>query len=362
MSVLRNTGATTLSDLASHPRWVGWRTERRNDDTTKVPYAPHLNGRKAEADNAATWATRAEAEKWASTNVNGEGGGIGFELGDLGNGIALGGFDLDTCRDPATGEIAPWALDVIRMFGPSYCEVSPSGAGVKGMFLYASTELPSLLQIMGTRGGRKWARGKGKRVPAIELYLTGRFFAITDLRLLDSPAELRHVPAETISQLIRETGPAFAGKRADHSKNRSGNIKRANAGGLWDRIAAAAIYDTALQRLLNGDFSSLNDQTRSALDFALGAALKRNGFTFCEMRRAIIEWQHGAGREKQQDERYFTRIWERSATRAWDWVADPETQANPDLSVLRLHRRPPPTLPIEVFGERWAAWLINTAH
>lgn len=33
----------------------------------------------------------------------------------------------------------------------------------------------------------------------------------------------------------------------------------------------------------------------------------------------------------------------------------------PDLSVLRLHRRPPPGLPLEVFGAKWSGWILDTA-
>jgi hypothetical protein len=33
----------------------------------------------------------------------------------------------------------------------------------------------------------------------------------------------------------------------------------------------------------------------------------------------------------------------------------------PDLGVLRLRRRPPPALPLEVFGETWKKWLIDAA-
>ena len=34
----------------------------------------------------------------------------------------------------------------------------------------------------------------------------------------------------------------------------------------------------------------------------------------------------------------------------------------PDMEVLRLHRRPPPTLPIEVFGDEWAPWIATAAE
>jgi hypothetical protein len=34
----------------------------------------------------------------------------------------------------------------------------------------------------------------------------------------------------------------------------------------------------------------------------------------------------------------------------------------PDMGVLRLHRRPPPKLPIEVFGEVWGSWITTAAE
>ena len=34
----------------------------------------------------------------------------------------------------------------------------------------------------------------------------------------------------------------------------------------------------------------------------------------------------------------------------------------PDMSVLRQHRRPPPNLPIEIFGPAWRPWIITTAE
>jgi putative DNA primase/helicase len=39
------------------------------------------------------------------------------------------GIDLDGCRDPQTGVIEPWALEVVRLLD-SYTEVSPSGRGL----------------------------------------------------------------------------------------------------------------------------------------------------------------------------------------------------------------------------------------
>src|SRR5262249_26249325 len=36
--------------------------------------------------------------------------------------------------------------------------------------------------------------------------------------------------------------------------------------------------------------------------------------------------------------------------------------ADPDMDVLRLHRRPSPRLPIEVFGPAWGPWIVAAAE
>ena len=41
------------------------------------------------------------------------------------------GIDLDHCLDPATGEIEPWAWDILAQFSGTYAEISPSKKGVK---------------------------------------------------------------------------------------------------------------------------------------------------------------------------------------------------------------------------------------
>ena len=52
--------------------------------------------------------------------------GIGFIF----NGDGLIGVDIDDCRNPKTDKIAEWAQQIIDSL-TSYCEVSPSGTGVK---------------------------------------------------------------------------------------------------------------------------------------------------------------------------------------------------------------------------------------
>ncbi len=39
-----------------------------------------------------------------------------------------------------------------------------------------------------------------------------------------------------------------------------------------------------------------------------------------------------------------------------------EPWPDPDISVLRLHRRAAPTLPLEVFGPEWQGWIEGAAE
>jgi uncharacterized protein DUF3987 len=43
-------------------------------------------------------------------------------------------------------------------------------------------------------------------------------------------------------------------------------------------------------------------------------------------------------------------------------VTDPDLWPEPDLGILRLNRRPPPQLPIEVFGPVWDSWITSAAE
>jgi predicted P-loop ATPase len=235
---------TTLFDLADLPRWVAWQTEEpEGRKATKVPYAPG-GRRKAEADDPSTWGLRHEAEATRLPMPIGQ-GGIGLELGDLGDGRAVGGIDLDTCRD-ADGVLAPWATEILTEFA-TYAEVSPSGTGVKLFFTYDAAALPQLLKVTGTKTGKQWKWPGDNHPPGIEVYLTGRYFAVTDRQHPDAPAEMRHVPVTLLLRLIREIGPAFA--EAGKPKGGGGGTKGA-------------------------------DQSRSAIALKIAGQMRRSGATY----------------------------------------------------------------------------------
>lgn len=170
--------------LAERRQWILWRLE---DGDRKVPYQP--NGRKAKSNNPSTWSTLADCQAVASQFT---GLGFVFAAGD-----GLFGVDLDSCRNPDTGEIADWAAKVIAEL-PTYAEVSPSGTGVK---LYGCGTL--------TTTGKRKMPGEpinGKH-PAIEAYQEGRYFAFTGEWLDGGVAEVCEVDTSIIERLLKPEPP-----------------------------------------------------------------------------------------------------------------------------------------------------------
>ena len=299
----------TLESLAERPIWVAWAPGRRGpgETVTKVPYSPQ--GGKAHADDPATWGTRAAAEACAARLPKPYGaGGVGLELTDLGNGLTLGGIDLDTCRTD-DGTLAPWASEVVERFA-TYTEISPSGTGVKLFLAFDAVNLTSFRTAMGTPHGKSWKNGTGKHPPAIELHLGNRYFAVTGIHLAGTPTELAQVPPETILWLIREAGPRFAGT----AKTIATGLKNPAEleGDLAGRIEAKATLWPSLARRWRGDWDGLADQSRSGRAFSLGAILRIAGFNRDDIVDALqlhpdtSEW---AATATQRD---FDRIYDRA--------------------------------------------------
>jgi primase-polymerase (primpol)-like protein len=82
------------------------------------------------------------------------------------------GIDLDNCRDLETGEIAPWALDILRLLD-SYTEVSPSG---KGLRVICRGSLPA---------------GRRRRGP-VEMYDRQRYVTMTGRMLPGTEPNIHH--------------------------------------------------------------------------------------------------------------------------------------------------------------------------
>jgi primase-polymerase (primpol)-like protein len=145
--------------LTDRPQWVCWRLEMRGGKPTKVPYIAGTNSRASSTD-LMTWSSfeyAFAAYEAGEPPYN----GIGFVFCSA---DPLAGIDLDGCRNPETGEVAPWAQKIVDDVSEGYVEASPSGTGVH-------------IIVEGR------VRGGGLRRGPVEMYSRDRFFTITGVVL-----------------------------------------------------------------------------------------------------------------------------------------------------------------------------------
>jgi hypothetical protein len=255
--------------------------------------------------------------------------GIALVLGPvLGKDLATVGVDLDDCRNPVTGEIAPWAQVVIDALS-SYTEVSPSQLGIKLFALVALADLPAIeAAISKCKGGVgsphsltwKW-RTEAEHGAAIEFYLEKRWFAFTGLHLPGTSTEFRRIDLATVLDFIHRIGPAFlagdpaarsliAPSQAPAAANDLITAPALPQSDFWARIRATAEHNPELRRLSRGDFGHLRDQSRSGVAMGLGGALKRAGFDYDDMKQGLQEFPATEEWAAEQEERAFHRIWQ----------------------------------------------------
>jgi hypothetical protein len=122
--------------LKEIPNWVLWRMEPREGRETKVPYqAKTRSGEwvKALPNDPTTWTTFTEARKaFGMQSLTAE-KGLGLTHGTPEQPVWFITYDLDACRNPETGEVAPWAEKIVREH-PTYTELTPSSMGFRMYF------------------------------------------------------------------------------------------------------------------------------------------------------------------------------------------------------------------------------------
>lgn len=178
--------------LRERPQWVCWRGVMRDGKPNKVPFA--TTGTEASSTDSTTWTSFEEV----TTAYERDGfKGIGFVFSSSDPFV---GIDLDGCRDPATGDITPWAKDIIDACD-TYAEISPSGTGVKLIGVGRSpfpTGKNQKLPQFGNRGGKN---------AGIEVYDHGRYFTLTGWKLPEADREPCVISAnglELVKKLIEE--------------------------------------------------------------------------------------------------------------------------------------------------------------
>jgi hypothetical protein len=229
--------------LKSIPHWVNWKWEQRADRTTgelkwtKPPYQP--NGQLAESDNPETWIT---FELAVAAYEKGNFSGIGFVL-TKDDGFA--GVDLDHCRDPETGVIEPWAMNVVQRLN-SYTEISPSGTGLR-IFLRAT--LPP----------------KDRKIGHFECYSSGRYLTVTGNHVDGTPTTVEHRQAE----MEAVHAEMFAERNKPRSTGKASTppiLPDLDDQDLLDK-AFRAKNGESIWRLFHGDISGY--QSHSEADLAL---------------------------------------------------------------------------------------------
>jgi putative DNA primase/helicase len=153
------TTGTIPDELRDRRQWVCWRLEERDGSWTKVPYVALVNGaRRASSTDLLSWRTFDFAIEAFENSDAPPYDGIGYVFSST---DPYTGIDCDGCRNPETGELAPWAQDILGRVGDdAYVEVSPSATGIH-------------IIVEGT------VRGGGMRKGPTEMYSERRFFAIT---------------------------------------------------------------------------------------------------------------------------------------------------------------------------------------
>ncbi len=156
------------SCLRERNQWVAWKYVERGGKPTKAPVNPH-DGSLASSTDATTWGTFAQAIEACRRNSALAGVGFVFTADD-----PYCGVDLDDSLDESTGELKPWAQQIVDRLD-SYTEISPSGSGLK-VFIKANKP--------GSRCRKAYEDGE------VEIYDRDRFFTVTGNRLPSIPAEV----------------------------------------------------------------------------------------------------------------------------------------------------------------------------
>jgi replicative DNA helicase len=296
--------------------WVLWRTESRDGKQTKIPY--QVSGKLAESDDPATWSEWASAER---RYVKGGYDGLGFMFSADGG---LCGVDLDGCRDKETGKVAEWAREIILAFG-TYAEISPTETGVK-LFACGKSPFPIGRRI------KVDSPPLCDKLPGIEIYDHGRYFAVTGWRL-QGPKE---------PQRAQEALDWLAAKYAPHETASPVKIDFRSTTAVVDR---ARKYMARLPGAVSGQRG--HDKTfHAACVLMLGFCLSES-----EAMPVMAEWNQGCNppwseRElcrklseaaKQGGERGYLRNakpdrWE--SIRVPSYVTPPAAKNEPKITIL----------------------------
>ena len=277
-------------ELIPLTQWVLWDWEARGDDWTKPLINPATFG-KARSNSPATWAP---FEKVRKAVESGAYPGLGFVLWTTDPYVYI---DCDKCRNPETGEITPWALDVIHRFPGTYMEISPSGTGIK-------------ILIRGRMSQTRHVESMGPNKQQIEVYerkyttLTGQLIGEKARVIFDHQEALECLERDVFGEKTSDSFPEFQTRatasepialddeailaKARTSRNGERFVR------LYD-MGDISAYDNNPSR---ADQALCNDPDRSALP-PIAAHTPEVG------RGARWRWQHLRGDDDREGDRWL---------------------------------------------------------
>ncbi|EMA39164.1 phage NrS-1 polymerase family protein [Halobiforma nitratireducens] len=224
--------------LKARDQWICWRTADRDGTPTKVPIDPETETY-ASVSDPGTWTTYRDA--YTHYNRNDDVAGLGYVFTADG---PYAGIDIDDARDPETGMLEEWVIDILLTLG-SYTERSPSRSGYH---VIAEGTVPD----------------EGHRNGQLELYDQDRYFTVTGDHVPGTPRTIEQRD-DALTALHREY-------IADQAPNSSTDpvpdrtAVPATDAELVEKAMNAANGDK-FERLWNGDTS--NYPSHSEADQAL---------------------------------------------------------------------------------------------
>ena len=260
-------------------QWVVWRLVTRDDKKTKLPFDP-VSGKPASTTDPQSWRSFDEA-----LIVCEQGGysGLGFVFSGE---DPYCGIDLDHVRNPETGDVEPWAQELIKRLC-SYSELSQSGTGAH---VIVRAKVP----------------GRRRRNGNVEMYDEGRFFCMTGERLKGVSGTVEERQA-----ILSEIHGEFFGKDESNSPVAlaSAPVPVALSDNELLEKAESAKNGAHFSALWRGDWQSEGHPSQSEADAALLGMLRF--WTGGDKTRSFALFsQSGLYRENWVREDYREHTWE----------------------------------------------------
>jgi hypothetical protein len=228
-----------LSTLASQARWMCWKwVTGKNGKPTKPPFQGRNPSRHADSTKSKTWC---ELEICLQAYNQQQVNGVGFALHQS----DIGAIDIDDCRNKETGELHPWAADIVARSN-TYCEVTPSQEGIR-----------IIGRCAGSKVHRKFNVADGV---SCELYRVAERYITISGQQIGDVGELGNID-ELIDSLLLELDSA------KQSKQKKSTSKKAAGNGQQKHDLASLIKDGC-----GGDFGG--DRSRATW-YVIHQLLKR---------------------------------------------------------------------------------------